>query len=250
VYRTLDPERIVASLEQLTRRIEERFPGAGLATVCAELTEIAQQTTARVERIARPAVFTRAVIGLLLLLGFVALVFVARMIVLHTKATDDLYGTIQGIDASFNIIVLISAATYFLVSLEKRQKRRRALKALHELRSIVHVIDMHQLTKDPAVAVSISSTTSTPSSPPRTLSQFELTRYLDYCSEMLSLTAKIAVLYAQSLPSPIVVEVVNDIERTAASLAQKIWQKIMIIEAGIQHQELMAKLGTPNAGQS
>ena len=31
-------------------------------------------------------------------------------------------------------------------------------------------------------------------------------------------------------------------ETTAPSLAQKIWQKIMIIESGIQHQELMAKL--------
>jgi hypothetical protein len=144
--------------------------------------------------------------------------------------------------------VLISAGTYFLVSLEKRQKRRRALKALHELRSIIHVIDMHQLTKDPAVAVSVSSTTSTPSSPERTLTQFELTRYLDYCSEMLSLTAKIAVLYAQSLPSPVVVDVVNDIERTSAGLAQKIWQKIMIIESGIQHQELMAKLNGDKPG--
>lgn len=250
MYQTLDPERIVTSLERLTRRIEERFPGAGLATVCAELTEIAQRTSARVERIARPAMFTRAVIGVLLLLGFIALMFVLRMIILSTKTTDDLYSTIQGIDASFNIIVLISAATYFLVSLETRQKRRQALKALHELRSIVHVIDMHQLTKDPAVTVSISNKSSTPSSPDRTLTQFELTRYLDYCSEMLSLTAKIAVLYAQSLPSPVIIDVVNDIERTTASLAQKVWQKIMIIESNNQHQELMAKLDRVPAGLS
>ena len=31
-----------------------------------------------------------------------------------------------------------------------------------------------------------------PSSPKRLLSPFELTRYLDYCSEMLSLAAKVA----------------------------------------------------------
>ena len=79
----------------------------------------------------------------------------------------------------------------------------------------------------------------TPSSPARTLSHFELTRYLDYCSEMLSLAAKVAVLYAQSFPDATVVEVVSDIERIAAGLSQKIWQKIMILEA----------LG-PQAGQS
>ena len=72
---------------------------------------------------------------------------------------------------------------------------------------------------------------NTPSSPARTLSRFEVTRYLDYCSEMLSLTSKVAVLFAQGFPDPIVTETVSDIERIAAGLAQKIWQKIMILEA-------------------
>jgi hypothetical protein len=250
MYRTLDPAQIVTSLERLTHRIDERFPGAGLAAVCTELTEIAEQTTARVEKISRPAVFTRVLIAALLLVGFLALALIIRLIVLSTKTSDDLFGVLQGIEATFNITVLISAATYFLVSLEKRQKRRRALKALHELRSIIHVIDMHQLTKDPAMAVSVSQAMpqsspkpqTTPSSPDRTLTLFELSRYLDYCSEMLSLTAKIAVLYAQSLPSPTIIEVVNDIERTTASLSQKIWQKINIVDRTIQHEELMARL--------
>ena len=46
-------------------------------------------------------------------------------------------------------MVLIGAAIFFLVTLETRVKRRRALAALHELRAIAHIIDMHQLTKDP-----------------------------------------------------------------------------------------------------
>ena len=37
----------------------------------------------------------------------------------------------------------------FLVTLEVRLKRRRALAAIHELRAMAHIIDMHQLTKDP-----------------------------------------------------------------------------------------------------
>ena len=36
--------------------------------------------------------------------------------------------------------------------------------------------------------------------------RFELSRYLDYCSEMLSLTAKLAALYAQNLPDPVIIE--------------------------------------------
>ncbi len=136
---------------------------------------------------------------------------------------------LQGLEAAANLVVLTGAALFFLVTLEERLKRRRALRALHELRSIVHVIDMHQLTKDPSAEVSIAGKTA--SSPARTLTRFELTRYLDYCAEMLSLASKVAVLYAQGFPDAVIVEVVSDIERIAAGLSQKIWQKIMILAA-------------------
>ena len=56
---------------------------------------------------------------------------------------------VQALEAGINDVVLIGAAIFFLVTLETRVKRRRALKAIHELRAIAHVIDMHQLTKDP-----------------------------------------------------------------------------------------------------
>ncbi len=240
-FARLDAAKIVQSIDQLTRRIEERFPGAGLAKVSSELTGIARDTSARSAVIAQPAIFTRALVSVVFLLGFSLLAYLGYLILSKTKASDDLFGTIQGIDAAFNIVVLTGATLFFMFSVEERGKRRRALRALHELRSIVHVIDMHQLTKDPGSAV----TNATPSSPKRMLTPFALTRYLDYCSELLSLTAKVAVLYAQSFPDPVVTETVNDIERTAASLSQKIWQKIMIIEAGIRHHEVMEKLKAP-----
>ena len=248
MYRTLDATKIVQSLDQLTRRITERFPGAGLAGVSAELSGIATDTSARAAKIAKPAIFRRAFVALVFFAGLTLLSYLAFLILSKTKASDDLFGTIQGIDAAFNIVVLTGATLFFMFSLEERGKRRRALKALLELRSIVHVIDMHQLTKDPSSAASISQTTA--SSPKRTLTAFELTRYLDYCSELLSLTAKVAVLYAQSFPDPVVTETVNDIERTAASLSQKIWQKIMIIEADGRHAEMMAQLASTAKPQS
>ena len=152
------------------------------------------------------------------------------LISVSTSTTaDNVYSVLQGIEAAMNIIVLMGAALFFLVTIEDRLKRRRALTALHELRSIVHVIDMHQLTKDPSAVVSVGG--KTPSSPARTLSPFEVTRYLDYCSEMLSLTSKVAVLYAQAFPDPVVTDAVSDIERITVGLSQKIWQKIMILRA-------------------
>jgi hypothetical protein len=228
MYRTLAADEIIATLARLEQRIGERFPDADLARVCAELTEIARQTHRRSSDIARPNLWLRSIVGIILAAGAALLAFVGVKLWSNTKTSDDLYGTLQGIDAGFNILVLMGAALFFLFNIEEMIKRRRALKALHELRSIIHVIDMHQLTKDPSTTASVNQPTT--SSPKRSLTPYELARYLDYCSEMLSLTAKVAVLYAQSFPDPIVTEAVNDIERTSASLGQKIWQKINIVE--------------------
>ncbi len=95
---------------------------------------------------------------------------------------------------------MCGGAVFFLVTWERRIQRSRVLKALHVLRSFAHIIDMHQLTKDSERMV--GSGQSTPSSPKRSLSPFELTRYLDYCSEMLALISKIGALYVQRIEDP------------------------------------------------
>ena len=60
-------------------------------------------------------------------------------------------------------------------------------------------------------------------------SPYELKRYLDYCSEMLSLCGKIAAVYAQNFHDPVALNAVNEIENLATGLSHKIWQKIMIL---------------------
>ena len=231
MYRTLAAAKIIDTLARLEQRISERFPGAGLARVCAELTEVARQTHRRSTEIARPNLWLRGLVCLLLAAGLSLLAYVGFQLWHATKTSNDLYNTLQGIDAGFNILALMGASLFILFSIEERMKRRRTLKALHELRSIIHIIDMHQLTKDPSAEVSFIEPTV--SSPKRALSPYELARYLDYCSEMLSLAAKVSVLYAQSFPDPVVTDAVNDLERTSASLSQKIWQKINIVERSI-----------------
>jgi hypothetical protein len=226
-YRTLDSRLIIQSLELLVRRIEERFPGAGLANVCRDLVDLSKETTSRAKKINRPHLFLRFIIWLAITAGLALLIAVAQIIFVGTKANDDLFGTLQGIDSGFNIVVLMGATLYFVSSLETRWKQRTALNAIHEFRSIVHVIDMHQLTKDP----SMMGAARTSSSPDRDLTPFELVRYLDYCSEMLSLTAKCAALYAEKLSDPVILEAVGDIERLTSDLSSKIWQKITIVQS-------------------
>jgi hypothetical protein len=126
-----------------------------------------------------------------------------------------------------NLLLLFGAAAWFLISLEARVKRERVLAALHELRSLAHVVDMHQLTKDPTLLLSPEARTA--SSPQRAMNEFQLTRYLDYCAEMLALLGKLAALYAERGRDGVVIDAVNDIENLCANLGRKIWQKIMII---------------------
>ena len=67
MYRALDPDRIVATLEKLQKRIDERFPASGLTKVCGELIDIARENKQRAERIAKPNMPLR--IGVLILFG-------------------------------------------------------------------------------------------------------------------------------------------------------------------------------------
>ena len=225
-YRTLDSDRIVKTLVQLQARVDERFPARGLGKVCAELVDVARATKARVERLERAHVGLRLGAVAVIVAGIIIVAYVGTIIE-YKHSTDNLFGVVQGIEALMNVLVLSGAAVFFLSTIEQRWKRHQALAYLHELRTIVHVIDMHQLTKDPSRAGDARNRTR--SSPQRSMTAYELTRYLDYCSEMLSLAAKVATLYAQSSRDGVVIGTVTELEQISANLSQKIWQKITII---------------------
>ena len=227
----LDPQKIIATLKLLEKRISERFPDSGLRKVCLEVLENVNDSTSNIAWISKPNIPIRlASIGLILLglggLGY-SLTF------LDLKITDTTISNIATIsEAIVNDLILIGAAIFFLITMETRIKRKRALTALNELRVIVHIIDMHQLTKDPNLVQNNQSPTS--SSPKRTLSKFELQRYLDYCSEATAIISKVAALYAQSLDDEIVIRAVNDIEVLCTGLSRKIWQKLTILDNSVK----------------
>jgi len=227
-YSELKPALIIATVQRLEQRVDERFPGSGLSRVAAELHRTATQTERTIAHLRRPIWPLRvgAVAGVVLLVGFA--LWMVSLLLRVSVDLGDLSEVLQGSEAALNDVIFLSVAVFFLVSIEQRVKRQRALHALHRLRSIVHIVDMHQLTKDPQ---HVLGGVDTASSPTRTLSRFELARYLDYCSELLSLSSKLAALHVQYLNDAVVLGAVNDIETLAASLSNKIWQKIMILDA-------------------
>lgn len=235
--RSLDPEAILKESETLNARVLERFPGRGITRVSSEVAQVAREARAQAARIATPNWWLRIGIGVLILVILLILFSAVRSIRFDFNQNLDLAEFLAILDAGFNDLFLVGAALFFLIRFEIRLKRNRALAALHELRSLAHVIDMHQLTKDPE-RVQRDIRDSTPSSPKETLTPFQLTRYLDYCSEMLSILGKIASLYVQNFDDEVALAAVNEIETLTTGLSRKIWQKIMILRGLPQQQDL------------
>lgn len=228
--KTLQVGEIQKTIDQLRLRIDSRFPNSGLLQVCTELLAISRRTAITIRRISRPIYWVRVLIVL------VMAAFVGVVVLMCTRVHFDeqlpenfsVFDIVQTAEAGINELIFLSIGFFFLVSLELRIKRKRVVRALNTLRDVAHVIDMHQLTKDPNGKALISNIT--PVSPVRNLTPFELSRYLDYCSEMLSLASKLGYLYISKFNDPVATQAAYELENLTSGLSRKIWQKIMIIQ--------------------
>lgn len=198
-----------------------------MSKVSAELLAVSERAAELSSWLAKPHLPLRALAGA----GIVAVLVIVAGVAMSMKLQFTISSVtefLQGSEAAINEAVFIGIAVFFFVTLETRLKRRRALRAIHELRSIAHIIDMHQLTKDPeritGAPVADVAVAKRPQSPA------ELIRYLDYCSDLLALISKIAALYVQNFDDPVTLSAVNEVENLTNGLSRKIWQKIMIFD--------------------
>jgi len=193
-HATLDPEKILATSKRLEARIRERFPESGLARVCHRLVTLADDARETCEDIRRPQIPIRI--------------------------------------ASVFIIALMLTAIVAAAWLALRENSVGGHLSWSDL--VAHLIDVHQLTKTPyrAREPEQTETTAAPqthSSPTRHMTRFQMSRYLDYCSEMLALTGKISALYGDDFGDAEALEAVNDVEALTIGLQRKIWQKMMLL---------------------
>lgn len=224
-FRRLDSQKIVETVQVLHERIERRFPDSGLSRVAAELLLVARETVSRIEWIKQPRLGLR--IGALILCGCIVALLMGLLGQIRRFQFDDYTNSVQALEASISSVVFIGAALLFLLSWENRLKRNRALHALHELRALAHIVDMHQLSKDPESYFGEARFTSRRK---RDMTPFELNRYLEYCSDAMALISKIAALYVQDLQDPVLLNAVDDVEDLTTGFSRKIWQKITILD--------------------
>lgn len=216
MYRHLDIVKISDTVVALEGRIGTRFPDSSLRQVAKEIQHVSGEVEKKAKWLSTPCRWVRACEVLCIIL-FLGLEIGAIVHAMMTKVAvfSSLAEFFQGFGAFMDNIVFVGIALFFFSTLETRMKRKKAIEGLNELRSLAHVIDMHQLSKSP------DSTK---------LDNTQLKKYLGYCSELLSCLSNIAAIYAQSFNDEPVLNTVNDLEELAGGLSRNIWQKIMIID--------------------
>ncbi len=227
-YRGLDAGQILSTIRSLKRRIDVRFPESGLGKVCGELEEIGEAAARFTDSLRAPIYPIRILawifIGLIIVLALAQFALLEDLSFSFQSVGD----LMEAIEAALSELVLLGVAVLFLATAENRIKRHRSLKALRELRSIAHVVDMHQLTKDPKDL--LTGEPGDPEEGMELMDRKDLAHYLDYCSEILSLASKLAALYLEGFDDHVVIGAVNEIEGLTSGLMGKVWQKIMILD--------------------
>jgi hypothetical protein len=227
-YSTLNPERLQETQRKLAKRIETTFPTSGLKNVAAELVGMVQEAGVRSAAIRRPNWPLRVAVVLLALGALGLILRLATSLQVKTDLKDAM-GLFTFVESALRACFFFGAVVLFLVSLEIRMKRRRALSALHELRAMAHVVEMHQIAKDP-VGLLRGSPPKPGDKEQTTKTSEELNRYLNYCNELLSIISKIAALYVQDFPDVPTVAAADQVENLCSGISQRIWQKITVLD--------------------
>lgn len=233
-YQRLDAADVKRTVDRLTRRIEARFPDRNLRHVCTSLSlaidDLLIRPRSRWYSVLRVASWIA--IGVLLLGVIIAIVVVVAQAA-NNQEPESVWSWIQIIESAINDAIFLAVAIFFLWQVPLRVQRAHDLGALHRLRSLAHVIDMHQLTKDPDRLRDDFQPTSETLNVDLTAAQ--LSHYLDYCSEMLSLVSKTAALFAEHSTDNTVLQSVEALESMTTGMSRKIWQKIALLP-GRPHQ--------------
>lgn len=224
--RHLSGERVQATVIALRDRIAIRFPDNRLTEVAAELVglvdHVDQHTRDTQRRVVRTTLVARVLAAVALVLAGTLLALALRQVLTNTGGQGTTW--IPLLESTINTMILIALGVLFLWAVPERRERKGLLSLLHQLRSVAHVLDMHQLTKEPGRLR--RGYVATAHSLPNDLTADQMYDYLSYCIELLSLIAKTAALCAERSSDDTVLDTVSDVETLTTELSSTIFQKM------------------------
>ena len=127
----------------------------------------------------------------------------------------------EAADAGFNLLILLAGALWFLITIENRIKRKKALEHIEELREFLHVIDVTQLYYTPVV---YNANTNHDPEASRSSLNFDYTYFL-FCTQMLAVISNLAPLYTRGAAGDSILRTVSEIEVLANAITVKLLSK-------------------------
>lgn len=225
----LHARMLVETIRRLRHRVSERFPESSLEQAISELERLGSETSSRVDRISRPMLIPRVLSGLLYL--FLVGLFGVGVVQFGLYVENEGFGGENFFERLNNLLgtlVVLGGGVVVLERWEVERRQRAMILALQDLRNMLDVIDLHQLTKDPGTVIGMAGARA-PSSPIREMTTYELSRYLSYCAEATSLTVKLATLYSQRSTDPIVLDSVEQVSAHAQGVSRGIQIKLQTL---------------------
>ncbi len=232
-FERLEVEPVRRTAVRLVERMTARLPDRNLVRVGDEVVrlidDVASGSSEIRGRLRAARVASRVLLAVVVVLAGVVFALALRD-ARDEQALANSFDWLPLIEAGINDLVFIAIAVFFLHSVPDRLERAHTLSLLHRLRSLAHIVDMHQLTKDPERLR--GSYVPSSRSADVALDRGQMEAYLDYCSELLSLIAKAAALCAEESQDSVVLDTVSTIETLTTDMARKIWQKIALLPRG------------------
>ena len=124
----LDPDKVLGTVRVLRDRIGDRLPDSGLGQQAERLIGIGERTRERIDWISQPIWPLRVFIMLLI----AALIGGLLLVIVNAQAAPqgwELKDVLELIETAVNDLVMTGIGIFFLVTMETRIKRRRALHA-------------------------------------------------------------------------------------------------------------------------
>lgn len=225
----LTHEYVGATAKRLVERVQDRFGEDDLTGIARQVSQVAVASEKRISRALRVGFIIRlltwplvlgSVLGVASWIGSLGL----------TIRVNDAGDLAQSLDSVFQLMLVLGAGIWFLLSIGTKVQRRSLLEALQELNKLAQVIDLVQLDKDPD-RLYFSTEQRTAKSPTlgKANTAFLLSRYLDYCAELLSVLGKVACLYRERIDDEVVLSRLGDFDRLTNQLRTNIGAKMGLI---------------------
>ena len=224
----LDPKRIYTTAKLVVDRVEDFAEatgrGGGLKTLAKDVTDLALKAREpkgmleNLDQFGPRFLFAVAVP----VLGSAILFWLLPPIDWSPLEPASLLGWFQMTEPILGTIFFLGTIAILAWGFIGLLRRNAALNKLHKLRSVAHVIHSHQLKK----SIRVEGQPATQDS----LTLDQLKKYVECCSDLLAVVAKLAALKAQDVNDPVVLDASDRIERLAHDLSEDMRRKVTSAE--------------------